>query len=235
MSFRVLVPIPGTDQTSEVDVPKKYTIKGILDDQSTLAANMTLDEFQSHFDVAAYERAQVRVKDGKFLTAVQDDILAKGFTVTALSKTVEQANKIFQGIQVVLAVFGSIALTVSAIGMFNTMTVTLLERTAEIGIMRTIGASSRDIIILFAAEATIVGFLGGVVGILIGVGIGEIANGALGVVASRFGGEAVRIFRYPMMFLLFIASFSAIVGLMTGMFPARRAAKINPLDAIRYK
>ena len=69
----------------------------------------------------------------------------KGFTVTALSKTVEQANKIFQGIQAVLAIFGGIALTVSAIGMFNTMTVTLLERTKEIGIMRTLGASPNDV------------------------------------------------------------------------------------------
>jgi putative ABC transport system permease protein len=235
ISFQVLVPEPGSDQTTEVDIPKKYTIKGVTSDSATLAADLTLDEFQSHFEVPMYDRAEVRVKDGKDLNTVTEKIIAKGYSVTALSKTVDQANKIFTGIQVVLAVFGSIALTVSAIGMFNTMTVTLLERTAEIGIMRTIGASSQDIVILFAAEATIVGFLGGVVGVLIGVGIGEIANGALGLVASKFGGEAVRIFRYPAVFLVFIISFSAIVGLMTGMFPARRAAKINPLDAIRYK
>jgi putative ABC transport system permease protein len=235
LSFKALVPVPGTDKTVEVDVPKQYTIKGVTSDPSTLAVQLTLDEFQSHFEVPYYERAEVRVRDGKNLTAVQDVIIAKGYTVTALSKTVDQANKIFTGIQAVLAVFGSIALTVSAIGMFNTMTVTLLERTAEIGIMRTIGASSKDIVILFAAEATIVGFLGGMVGILIGVGIGEIANFSLGMVAKQFGGEAVRLFRYPFVFLLFIATFSAVVGLMTGMFPARRAAKINPLDAIRYK
>jgi len=166
---------------------------------------------------------------------VQDLIIEKGFTVSALSKTVEQANKIFQGIQAVLAVFGGIALTVSAIGMFNTMTVTLLERTAEIGVMRTIGASSTDIVILFIAEAVIVGFLGGIVGILIGVGLGWFFNGLLSVAASRFGGESVSLFRYPTVFLLFIMTFSAVVGFITGLFPARRAAKINPLDAIRYK
>jgi len=235
ISFHVLVPTPGSDQTTEVDVPKQYVIKGVTSDQSNLAANMTLDEFKSLFDIAYYDQVEVRVKDSKYLAPMQEKIIAKGYTVTALSKTVDQANKIFTGIQVVLAVFGGIALTVSAIGMFNTMTVTLLERTAEIGVMRTIGASSQDIVILFAAEAVVVGFLGGIVGILIGVGIGEIANGALGLVASRFGGDAVRIFRYPMAFLLFIAAFSSIVGLITGLFPARRAAKINPLDAIRYK
>jgi ABC-type lipoprotein release transport system permease subunit len=233
--FKVLVPQEGTDATTEVPIEKEYKIKGILSDDGTLAAMVTLDEFTAHFTVPYYERVQVRVKDTGSLPGVQDEILAKGFAVTALSKTVDQANKIFQGIQGVLAVFGSIALIVSAIGMFNTMTVTLLERTAEIGVMRTIGASSLDIVILFVAEAVIVGLLGGVVGILMGVGIGEIANGLLGVVASKFGGDAVRIFKYPFLFLLFITTFSGVVGFITGLFPARRAAKINPLDAIRYK
>ncbi|MBI2030152.1 ABC transporter permease [Candidatus Kaiserbacteria bacterium] len=235
ITFRVFVPIEGTDQSTEIPISKAYKIKGVNADVSTLAAIMTLDEFSSHFQIPYYEAAQVRVQDSEFLGPMQDLIIGKGFVVTALSKTVEQANKIFQGIQAVLAVFGGIALTVSAIGMFNTMTVTLLERTAEIGVMRTIGASSADIVVLFVAEAVIVGFLGGVVGIAIGVGIGMFANGALSVAASKFGGESVSIFRYPLPFLLFIASFSAIVGLITGLFPARRAAKINPLDAIRYK
>jgi putative ABC transport system permease protein len=135
----------------------------------------------------------------------------------------------------VLAIFGGIALSVSAIGMFNTMTVTLLERTAEIGVMRTIGASASDIVVLFVAEASIVGLLGGIVGILIGGGIGEFFNGLLAVAASKFGGQAVSLFAYPFSFLLFITVFSGGVGLLTGLFPARRAAKINPLDAIRYK
>ena len=235
VKFRVLVPQEGSDAQTEVSIDKEYRIKGVSADEGTLAAIVTLDEFTSRFSVPFYERVQVRVKDSKNLVPVQDEIIAKGFTVTALSKTVEQANKIFQGIQAVLAVFGGIALTVSAIGMFNTMTVTLLERTAEIGVMRTIGASSLDIVVLFVAEAVIVGLLGGVVGILLGVGIGVVVNGFLGAVASKFGGEAVGIFRYPAPFLLFIATFSGAVGFLTGLFPARRAAKINPLDAIRYK
>lgn len=235
VSFRVFVPPEGGGEAIEVVIPKQYIIKGVTDDEGSLAAIITLDEFQSYFKIPYYERTQVRVIDSESLATVQDMIIQKGFTVTALSKTVEQANKIFQGIQAVLAVFGGIALTVSAIGMFNTMTVTLLERTAEIGVMRTIGASSQDIIILFIAEAVIVGLLGGLVGIGIGVGIGMFFNGLLSVAASKFGGESVSLFRYPMIFLVFITTFSGIVGFITGLFPARRAAKINPLDAIRYK
>jgi putative ABC transport system permease protein len=235
LTFRVFVPNEGSDQSTEVQLSKQYKIKGVTSDAGNLAAALTLEEFQSNFKIPYYDRVQVRVVDTKSLPEAQEAIIAKGFTVTALSKTVEQANKIFQGIQVVLAVFGGIALTVSAIGMFNTMTVTLLERTAEIGVMRTIGASSSDIVILFVAEAIIVGLLGGVVGILIGGGIGIFFNGLLSVAASKFGGESVSLFKYPVWFLIFICSFSGGVGFLTGLFPARRAAKINPLDAIRYK
>ena len=235
ITMRVFVPQIGSDQTTEVALDKTYHIIGVTDDTGTLAAILTLDEFKSHFTIPFYDRVQVRVLNTKALTPMQDQIIAQGFSVTALSKTVDQANKIFQGVQVVLAVFGGIALTVSAIGMFNTMTVTLLERTAEIGVMRTIGASSRDIVILFVVEASIVGFLGGLVGILIGGGVGLLANGALTVAASKFGGQSVSIFAYPIPFLVFIMVFSSLVGFTTGLFPARRAAKINPLDAIRYK
>lgn len=236
VTFRVLVPQEGNpDDYTEVSLPKQYKIKGVTSDEGALSAAVTLEEFQSNFKIPYFERVQVRVIDSDSLPIVQDAIIQKGFTVTALSKTVEQANKIFKGIQAVLAVFGGIALTVSAIGMFNTMTVTLLERTAEIGVMRTIGASSQDIVILFVAEAIIVGLLGGLVGIGIGVGIGMGLNGLLAVAASKFGGEAVGIFKYPIPFLVFICAFSGCVGFLTGLFPARRAAKINPLDAIRYK
>ncbi len=235
VSFRVFVPQEGTNETIEMEMKKRYTIVGISSEESRPGAILLLDELTSQLAVTEYERVQVRVEEVEFLDPVTESIVERGFGVTALSKTVEQANKIFQGIQAVLAVFGGIALVVSAIGMFNTMTVTLLERTGEIGIMRTLGASSNDIKILFVSEAVIVGFLGGLVGIGIGVGIGFSLNTMVNVAAANFGGKAVALFSYPMTFILFIATFSAVVGFLTGIFPARRAAALNPLDAIRYK
>ncbi len=234
-SFRVFVPKEGSDQSEEVPLDKNYKIVGVTNEENFIAAFITLTELQAHVQVQNYDKAEVRVTKSDFLDVTQGLIVKKGFTVAALSKTVEQANKIFQGIQAVLAVFGGIALTVSAIGMFNTMTVTLLERTAEIGIMRTLGASSGDIQILFVAEAVIVGFLGGIMGIMFGLTIGLSLNTVMNAAASHFGGKSVSLFSFPLPFLTFIAVFSAIVGFMTGVFPARRAAKLNPLDAIRYK
>ncbi len=234
VKFLIFVPSVDSDETIEVPLEKEYRIKGIVEDDASIFAYIPLGELSSEFVIPYYEKARVKISDQEFLNAAEAEIIDKGFMVTALSKTVEQANKIFKGIQGALAIFGGIALMVSAIGMFNTMTVTLLERTKEIGIMRTIGGSPLTIKILFLTESVIMGFLGGAVGIAIGVGGGLAVNFSLNAVATRMGGEAIALFRFPLLFLLFIAIFSAVMGFLTGLFPAQRASTINPLDAIRY-
>jgi putative ABC transport system permease protein len=236
VTFRLLIPDKdNSNLTTEIPIEKKYRVKGITKEEGVLNALMMLSELKSYVGIEEYDRAQVKVDTNEFLNIVEESLIEEGYRVTALSKTVEQASKIFQGIQVTLAVFGGIALVVSAIGMFNTMTVTLLERTKEIGIMRTIGASPADIKWLFVSESIVVGFLGGVSGIVMGVTIGFVVNILLNLAASQFGGQAVNLFSFPLPFLTFIAVFSGAVGYLTGIFPARRAAQLNPLDAIRYE
>lgn len=236
VTFRLLVPAEdGTDNVNEIIIEKEYTVRGITKEASVLNVMMMLPELRNYVGIEEYERVQVNVVDNQSLPIVEKELIEKGYRVTALSKTVEQASKIFQGIQITLAVFGGIALIVSAIGMFNTMTVTLLERTKEIGIMRTIGAAPNDVKYLFVSESVVVGFLGGLSGILMGVALGFTVNVFLNFVAGQFGGQAVKLFAFPINFLLFIAIFSAAVGYLTGIFPARRASSLNPLDAIRYE
>jgi len=236
VSLRLLVPADdGTENVNEIIIDKEYTVRGITKEAGVLNAMMMLPELRNYVGIEEYERIQVNVIDNESLPLVEEALIEQGFRVTALSKTVEQASQIFQGIQAVLATFGGIALVVSAIGMFNTMTVTLLERTKEIGIMRTIGASPNDVKYLFVSESIVVGFLGGISGILMGVGFGVTINVFLNIVAGQFGGQAVSLFAFPLDFLAFIAIFSAGVGYLTGIFPARRASSLNPLDAIRYE
>jgi len=229
VSFRV---ISGADQ---VPLNGNFTVTGVTNDSAAIYAMIPLQTLASQVGITQYDKAQVRVSASGFLNAAQTAIVAAGFEVSALSKTVDQANQIFSGVQVVLAGFGGIALVVSAIGMFNTMTVTLLERTNEIGVMRTLGASPRDIQILFLSEAVVVGFLGGMTGMSIGIVGGLAINYLLNLVATHYGGAAVAIFAFPLTFLGFITFFSAVVGFVTGIFPARRASSISPLEAIRYK
>lgn len=236
VSFRLLVPAnDGTDATLELPIEKEYVVRGITKEEGVLNALMMLPELSTHVGIEEYERIQVRVDNNQNLPIVEERLIEAGYRVTALSKTVEQASKIFQGIQAVLATFGGIALIVSAIGMFNTMTVTLLERTKEIGIMRTIGASPKDVKNLFISESIVVGFMGGLSGIVMGVVFGVAINVFLNVLAGQFGGQAVTLFSFPITFLIFIAIFSGAVGYLTGIFPASRASTLNPLDAIRYE
>jgi putative ABC transport system permease protein len=236
VSFRLLVPAgDGTEDVNEIVIDKQYIVRGITKEEGVLNALMMLPELRNYVGIEEYERIQVRVDTNENLPIIEEELIEEGYRVTALSKTVEQASKIFQGVQIVLATFGGIALIVSAIGMFNTMTVTLLERTKEIGIMRTIGAAPNDVKYLFVSESVIVGFLGGVTGILMGVVFGMSINLFLNILASQFGGQSVSLFSFPLDFLTFIALFSAGVGYLTGIFPARRASTLNPLDAIRYE
>lgn len=236
VSFRLLVPAnDGTDVINEVLIDKTYIVRGITKEEGVLNSIMMISELRNYVGIEEFERIQVRVDSNENLPIIEAQLIEEGYRVTALSKTVEQASKIFQGIQATLAVFGGIALIVSAIGMFNTMTVTLLERTKEIGIMRTIGASPNDVKYLFVSESIIVGFLGGVSGIVMGATLGLAINLSLNILASQFGGQSVNLFSFPIWFLIFIATFSAIVGYMTGIWPAKRASSLNPLDAIRYE
>ena len=234
LSFKVFLPAENSGDIQEVPINTKFRIKGIIEDEASIFAYIPVSEFSSRFVIPYYDKARVKVSDREFLDAAEASILEHGFVVTALSKTVEQANKIFAGVQVTLALFGAIALIVSAIGMFNTMTVTLLERTKEIGIMRTIGGSPFNIKVMFLTESVLMGFLGGMSGIVIGVGGGLSINFLLNMVASRLGGATMELFRFPLPFLLFIAVFSGVMGYITGLFPSKRAGSLNPLDAIRY-
>ena len=236
VSFRLLIPAEdGSDTNTEVVIDKEYTVRGITKEEGVLNAMMMLPELRNYVGIEEYERIQVRVNSNDNLPIIEKQLIEEGYRVTALSKTVEQASKIFQGVQAVLATFGGIALLVSAIGMFNTMTVTLLERTKEIGIMRTIGASPNDVKYLFVSESVVVGFMGGLTGVAMGVTLGLTINLFLNVVAGQFGGQSVNLFSFPLGFLTFIIIFSACVGYLTGIFPARRASSLNPLDAIRYE
>ena len=115
------------------------------------------------------------------------------------------------------------------------MIISLLERTQEIGIMRAIGASKRDVQKMFLVEASLIGLLGGVVGIGIGIMSGEIFNWVLNIFARALGGQPVNLFFYPGWFIIFIILLSFTVGLISGIWPARRASRLNPLQALRYK
>jgi putative ABC transport system permease protein len=224
----------GMDQVTTYKSDNEYEVVGVVDDDATAYAFVPLDSL-SDVAISKYDQLKIKVTSSDLLEPVRQKVMESGFLVSSLSDTIDQAKKIFSIVQIVLFMFGFIALIVSAIGMFNTMTISLLERTNEIGIMRSIGISAKDIRQIFLMESGLMGFLGGLGGVAVGVIAGFLVNMLFNLLASNLGGRALDLFYSPMWFVMDIIIFSAIVGLLTGVYPSIRAAKLNPLDALRYK
>lgn len=209
-------------------------IRGVLSDEDKSRLILPIGAL-ADLQIDRFDQLKVKVDGQSAMAGVRDAVMAKGFVVASLSDVIDQAAKIFKIIQIVLGFFGLVALVVSAIGMFNTMTIALLERTNEIGIMRSIGMTRRNIMVMFLVESMAMGFLGGVGGLTLGAVIGEAVNFGLNTLAERFNGPPVDIFLAPFWFVAVIMVFSTSIGFLTGLYPSFRAARLNPLDALRYK
>ncbi len=216
------------------ELEKPYKISGIIKDETTSFLYLPLDTLQD-FEITEYSQVKVKVSNMEAVGPVSDSITDMGYSVLALSENIDQINKVFQAIQIVLGIFGLVALFVAAIGMVNTMTVTLLERINEIGIMKAIGASDKDIGKMFLVESLMIGFSGGIGGIILGFLVSRIFNLGINMLAQSFGGQPVNLFYTPLWFIAFIVIFSTLVGFFSGIIPSKRASGMNPLEALRYK
>ena len=237
VSLTLFVPKTSEDGFEEFEAVKreeKYKIVGVIDDEN---ANYIFIQRRAISDlgIEEYDQLKVKVSSSEYMEKIRNEIIEKGFLVSSLSDTIEQANKIFRIIQIILALFGLVALIVSAIGMFNTMTIALLERINEIGIMRAIGITKKDVRKLFLLESVMMGFLGGIGGVAVGYAAGEIANIGINILAKTFGGQSLDLFYRPLWFIVFIIIFSTIIGFITGVYPSIKASRLNPLTALRYK
>lgn len=222
-------------QVTEHTYGSDFDIVGVVE-----GGGNTAELFVNRLDVpelviAQYQFAKVKVSDAKYMEDIRNDLINMGFIVSSLSDVATQANKIFSAVQIVLGIFGVFALIVAAIGLVNTMTISLLERTNEIGIMRAIGASSADIKRIFLGESIVIGFMGGLMGVILGISASEVLNWGFNILASSLGGNSIHLFYYPVWFVVFIVALSTFVGFAGGLWPAFRAANMNPLQALRYK
>lgn len=237
LSLTLFLPKTTEEGFEEVEIKKRetpYKICGVIEDDNNNYIFLPAKTI-SDLNITKYEQAKVKAANNESMESARNTIMEQGFLVSSLSDTIDQANKIFKIIQIILALFGFVALIVSAIGMFNTMTIALLERINEIGIMRAIGVTKSDIKKLFLLESVIMGFLGGIGGVFVGYISGEIANIGINLLAKNFGGQSLDLFYRPLWFVFVIIVFSTVIGFLTGVYPSHRAAKLNPLEALRYK
>jgi len=182
-----------------------------------------------------YDSAVVRVTDPVELTNVRTKINELGFGSFSIVDELDQIRTVFLIIDSVLGLLGGISLLVASFGIANTMIMSILERTREIGIMKAIGAEDREIKLIFFVEAAVIGVVGGVVGVLVAWGIDGLANRlAYRFVLKPQGAAFIDFFDLPPYLWLGAILFALIVSILAALYPAARAARIDPVRALRH-
>ena len=215
-------------------VPTLYKIIGVISGNTTPQMYVPFIDLRS-MGITNYSEATVIVSNPQALAKVRKQIEYEGFTTSSVADTVSQINNVFSTAQIVLVLFGLIALFVASLGMFNTLTISLLERTREVGLMKAMGIQSSDIKNLFLLESMIISVFGGILGILAGFSIGVLLSILLSIIAFSKGLGYIDISYIPATFILIIIVLSIVIGLITGIYPARRATQISALNALRYE
>ncbi|HEV7373818.1 MAG TPA: FtsX-like permease family protein, partial [Pyrinomonadaceae bacterium] len=186
-------------------------------------------------DAEGYESATVRVQDVVAMTNVRKHLNELGFGSFSIVDQLEQLRTVFLIINSALGLLGGISLLVASFGIANTMIMSILERTREIGIMKAIGAEDREIKFIFFVEAGVIGLTGGVVGALLAWGIDAVANRlAYRFILQPQGASYVDFFALPPYLWLGAIVFAVLVSILAALYPAARAARIDPVKALRH-
>ncbi len=226
---------------------KKFKVVGILDKignrMDDTSAVISIDRARELFDAEdEVSMILVEVKKGADVDKVAEEIKeklrkVKGEKEGEESFSVETSRQLLERIQTVLGMFqimligiAAISLLVGGVGIMNTQYTAALERTREIGIMKAIGASNRDIMLIFLIEAGLIGLSGGAIGCIIGVGLAKIVE----IYAASVNLPMLKAYVNPVL-IVGALLFSFFVGTIAGFAPARRAAKLQPAEALRYE
>ncbi|HEV2351915.1 MAG TPA: FtsX-like permease family protein [Terriglobia bacterium] len=185
--------------------------------------------------VQTYSTLSVRAQDPNQVQSIQDAIKKMGFNTFSILDATRSLRRFFAVLDVFLGIFGSLALAVSSIGIVNTLVMAILERRRDIGIMKAIGASDGDVKKLFFAEAGVMGMLGGFVGVGLGWGIGRAINFGTNIYLHSQDLPSENLWSVPWWLVLGAIAFSISVSMISGLYPAARAARLDPVKALRYE
>ncbi len=249
-------------QNTEEEEGQKITYKeyetravGVLenpDDDSAYCVYMNIDALEdiekeikkarkeSTFSTGAktYEQALVYVTDINDSAKISKDLRDQGYQTSSPSDWLESMKETAKMIQGILGGIGGISLLVAALGIANTMMMSIYERTKEIGVMKVIGANLRDIRKMFLLEAGLIGFIGGAVGLvfsfivslLMNTVLKDIISMALGSIGGGYGSTISRI---PLWLAAAAVIFATAIGVMAGYYPAKRAMNLSALESLR--
>ncbi|HAF61159.1 MAG TPA: hypothetical protein DCK95_02405 [Anaerolineaceae bacterium] len=230
--FRVVGILAESGDTSD------YAVYITMNDADNIVSWINGERVNHNSD--GYSSLTVRVDDSDNVLDVAEVITDLGYQTQTAQSFLENVNSLFTTLQLVFGGVGAITLFVAAIGIANTMTMAIMERTKEIGLLKALGATNKDILSLFIGEAAGIGFLGGVGGAILSVLLGTIINSVggsyLAEQATASGtSAATTIVFMPFYLPLFAIAFSTVIGAISGLYPALRAQSLPPVIALKYE
>jgi putative ABC transport system permease protein len=182
-----------------------------------------------------YASLTVRAKSPSQVEKIETAIKDMGFSTFSLLDATRNLRIFFTIFDSLLGIFGSLALAVSTLGIINTLVMAILERRREIGVLKALGAADRDVKQLFFAEAGVMGLMGGILGVGMGWLIGRAVTFGTNVYLRRQDLPPAHVFSVPLWLIAGGIVFSVVVSLVAGLYPASRAARLNPVEALRYE
>jgi putative ABC transport system permease protein len=186
-------------------------------------------------DKITYPSLSVRAKSPSHVEALEASIRKLGFNAFSLLDASKSLRTFFSVFDLLLGIFGSLALAVATLGIVNTLVMAILERRREIGVLKALGAADSDVQQLFFVEAGVMGFLGGIVGVGFGWLLGRAITFGTNVYLKRQSLNPIELSSVPWWLVIAGLVFAVLVSLAAGLYPASRAAKLNPIDALRYE
>jgi len=209
-----------------------YKIAAVIDKDTAAAAYIQLDGLTA-VGIDRASEVKLRTSDIEKVPTVRDSVSRLGFQTSSILDAIDQVDRIFGLIQRILLFFGIASLVVTVFGTFNTITLTLIEETAQVGFLRIMGMQRGDVRFLFVSQSIMLTGVGAVAGIAIGFFIGGMLNALVrSLVSDSALGNDVYIFQIPYGQTIIILMLSIILGWVVGVMPAKRAVTINPLEAL---
>jgi putative ABC transport system permease protein len=192
------------------------------------------DLFRAQEGRLGYSALNVRLSSPRYVEPVKKEISAMGFETFALADQFQDIQKGFLVLDMILLAVGMIAIIVASLGIINTMVMSILERYNEIGIMKAVGASDGDIKMIFFFESSTIGLLGGFFGLALGWVTSGLINRIVNYFLAKQGVPFISYFSFPFWVCAGAVVFSVAVSLISGIYPAWRAARVDPVEALRH-
>ena len=233
-SFVITSSLLSDSQKKVESVAADYTIVAVIPEDKSPIFYVPFIDLRG-LGIEYYSQVKITANNQEVLSDVRKQVEGMGYVTTSVADTVTQINSFFASARIILGLLGMVALGVAALGMFNTLTVSLLERTREVGLMKAIGMKSVEVQELFLTESMVMAFFGGILGLLVGLIGGKALGAGLSLLSLFKGAGTIDVSYIPPAFIVAILIFSLIVGIVTGIYPARRATSISALNALRYE